>query len=338
MFEFEDDFEYLDDYHSTGVDLDDFTINRDTDCPKFCYSGSDKCCGFSTSHWGTLCRSGKAQSPINLPLCKTTQGAGSPPSPPLSIDGDLYKGKFSLTNDGTAAVLHFLDTKTVNISGAGTYVLDHLRFHWAANEASGGGSEHCFKRVSGGGCARETMELQLIHYRADKKDFQSAVESGQRHAVLAISMLLRAPSGGGKSSSEDDANNPLLPVLNPVVKHLEEILNYGESATVKHTFDLTSWFSVPNQVASYFGSLTVPMCKQVVRWYVLQTPMPIKAQDVAPFRMLKQANGQPLLENRRPMQKRNKREVMCYQLKFKNIPATAEVRNPFMDFNTNFNF
>jgi len=57
--------------------------------------------------------------------------------------------------------------------------------------------------------------------------------------------------------------------------------------------------------------------------------MTIKAQDVAPFRMLlKQANGQQLLDIRRPMQKRNKREVQCYQLKVKNIPATAEVRDP----------
>ncbi len=44
------------------------------------------------------------------------------------------------------------------------------------------------------------------------------------------------------------------------------------------------------------------------------------AQDVAPSRMLKQANGQPLLEN--------KRDLQCYQLKVKNIPAAAQVRDP----------
>ncbi len=54
----------------------------------------------------------------------------------------------------------------------------------------------------------------------------------------------------------------------------------------------------------------------------------LRTQDVYSLRMLKHSNGQPLLENKRTMQKKNKRDVPCYQLKVKNIPAKVQVRDP----------
>lgn len=292
-------------------EADEFISNLEKDeCSdsSYCYSTSNKCCGYKSPQWGSTCRSGKLQSPINLPSC-TKDNMST-----LTMDGDQYKGRFSMYNNGGTVMIQFMEgePRTVEISKIGAYNLNHIEFHWGKHNQSG--TEHCIKKSGEDSCTGETMEVQLVHYKADKENMEEAISSTKKNAVLIISLLLRA------TNVTTDSN--IHPVLSSVTKQMMEIEEYGNNVTAKNTLDLSPWLSLPSAASMYYGSFTSPRCQQVVRWLVLHTPIPVKHADVEPFRLIRQINGKPLLKNRRPSQKRNGRDVSCFQLKVSNLSTS----------------
>merc|ERR1712072_998395 len=65
-------------------------------------------------------------------------------------------------------------------------------------------------------------------------------------------------------------------------------------------------------IANYDGSLTTPTCNEAVRWILFKEPIPISASQMEAFRALKDNADMPMVDNYRPPQPLNGREVNFY--------------------------
>ena len=63
---------------------------------------------------------------------------------------------------------------------------------------------------------------------------------------------------------------------------------------------------------SYEGSLTTPGCDEVVQWVLYSNPLSISSRQLAVFRTILDHNGNPLLQNFRPVQPLNGRTVVLH--------------------------
>ena len=63
---------------------------------------------------------------------------------------------------------------------------------------------------------------------------------------------------------------------------------------------------------SYEGSLTTPGCDEVVQWVLYSNPLNISSRQLAVFRTILDHNGNPLLQNFRPVQPLNGRTVVLH--------------------------
>lgn len=63
------------------------------------------------------------------------------------------------------------------------------------------------------------------------------------------------------------------------------------------------------RVLTYPGSLTTPGCAEIVTWMVAVNPVKISIHDLASLRNLRDEEGNPILNNVRPLQKLNGRVV-----------------------------
>jgi len=63
------------------------------------------------------------------------------------------------------------------------------------------------------------------------------------------------------------------------------------------------------EYANYDGSLTTPTCNEAVRWILFKEPILISARQMEAFRALKDNADKPMVDNYRPPQPLNGREV-----------------------------
>ena len=64
--------------------------------------------------------------------------------------------------------------------------------------------------------------------------------------------------------------------------------------------------------STYSGSLTTPGCMEIVNWINFLQPIPISSAQLAKFRMLKDGSNEDIVDNFRPVQPLNGREVVFY--------------------------
>lgn len=101
---------------------------------------------------------------------------------------------------------------------------------------------------------------------------------------------------------------------------MDNVINYNnffESNAVifslRDLFQDQSW-----EMYTYQGSLTTPPCYESVTWLLLTQPLKINGADLAKLRMIKDATGNPLKANGRPLQSPNGRSFslanaqLCY--------------------------
>jgi len=80
-----------------------------------------------------------------------------------------------------------------------------------------------------------------------------------------------------------------------------------ETAAVSHDdvmVDIAALLPNTGRYYHYKGSLTTPPCSEGVRWFVLQTPISVSAEQIAKFQ-------QAVTPNARPLQPTNKRLVVA---------------------------
>lgn len=68
-----------------------------------------------------------------------------------------------------------------------------------------------------------------------------------------------------------------------------------------------------NQYFRYEGSLTTPTCDEAVMWTVLTEPVPVTLSQIERFKSTKDADGEQLTHNYRPVKRLNSRPLIYVQ-------------------------
>ena len=108
--------------------------------------------------------------------------------------------------------------------------------------------------------------------------------------------------------------------IDPLVEGLEHIMNtddkYDMAGSAFKITDLIgdSISSSSTGYSSYSGSLTTPGCMEIVNWINFLQPIKISSDQLAKFRMLKDAKDNDVVDNFRPPQPLNNRTVTFYNI------------------------
>ncbi|KAA0193003.1 carbonic anhydrase alpha, 9-like [Hyalella azteca] len=223
---------------------------------------------------------GYRQSPINIPTRETSwKWLGT--LLPLKFSGyDVEPTSMTAENNfHTLSVTPAYLRKPRIFSGglSSPYELLNFHFHWGSDETKG--SEHTINTV------QYPLELHLVH-KLVGQTVDDALETSQGLAVLGIFFEL---------SSTD---NPALTRLLNITSKLTTENNY--TANVPKPNALSSL--LPDDLSSYYryeGSLTTPVCREVVVWTVFKQPLPVSKSQLEKLRSLKDINGEPVQDNYR---------------------------------------
>merc|ERR1712158_337394 len=279
----------------------------------WCYEGN---CG--PEFWGTNFEgcAGESQSPIDVEWPEDSLANAQPGQ--LTFEGydrlragelrsagaedGLGKDRLAngdVSNNGHSAVLGVVHedesdgimTGSPDVLGEGqSYQMLQLHFHWGADDSRG--SEHT---ING---EEFPMEMHIVHKKVG----------------LILEEALATPDGLAvvgqmfEISAEDNE------VLTPLIESLANIEDFDAK------FDMTDsplkvedlLPSPDGEYANYDGSLTTPTCNEAVRWILFKEPIPISASQMEAFRALKDNADMPMVDNYRPPQPLNGREVNFY--------------------------
>ncbi|NXG98525.1 CAH4 anhydrase, partial [Loxia leucoptera] len=241
------------------------------------------------------CR-GERQSPVNI---VTRNVVYEKSLKPLSFEGYDVKGsaQWNLENNGHTVKVA-LDASP-KIGGGGLerkYKAVEFHFHWGVlseQQIVSPGSEHS---IDG---EKYPMELHIVHIREDASDMTEAKKTPDGLAVLAFFV---------KADKEENKNYETL------LSELKNIKYKGQSAKVD-PLPLSSLLPPEEDLERYFryqGSLTTPDCYQGVIWTIFETPVQLSLLQLSQFAALHfdGKNSTPMLENFRPAQPLNGREVL----------------------------
>ncbi|OQR71310.1 carbonic anhydrase 7-like [Tropilaelaps mercedesae] len=206
---------------------------------------------------------------------------------PLELRGhDKVTPNIIVINNGHTIQLNSKDWSQ-RLSGgplSGEYKLLQMHFHWGKDSYRG--SEHT---VNG---KRYPIELHMVHVATNstngKLDYPGAI------AVLGIFFDVT------KGSS------------NMGVQKIARLIKGMET---DQKLDMTSELS-PSMLQpsikdffTYEGSLTTPPCSQIVTWLVAREPLKITETELGAFRSTLFVDRNPMVDNFRPVQPLNSREV-----------------------------
>ncbi|XP_018017103.1 carbonic anhydrase-like isoform X2 [Hyalella azteca] len=232
------------------------------------------------------CR-GSRQSPINL----------DPSSSPAREFEPFFFLRYqqipdaeSITNTGHSVEVKLISRNLPEVSGGNlgaTYKFDQYHLHWGAEDSRG--SEHTIDNF------RFPMELHLVHHNTKYASFNASLEHRDGVAVLGVLFVI------------SELDNPL---LQPLIDHLMSITEAGQEDIAVDLYPLASL--LPRDLSRFYryhGSLTTPMCNEVVTWTIFDDYVPVSDAQMARLRSLMDTEGDPLLNNFRPNQLLNGRTV-----------------------------
>lgn len=215
------------------------------------------------------CKTGKTQSPIDIPGSGNVEGSPFEGFTFKGYDKDLKSP--SMSNTGTTAKMYSKDDPKPSMNGGNLgseYSFAQLHFHWGSDKDQG--SEHTFAGK------KYPMELHLVHFNSSLgKDLTAAITKGNGSAsTLAVLGIMY------KIQTDDN------PTLKPIIDGL------GKIKSIKAKTDLTAFpleKLLPSNINSFYryqGGLTTPGCNQIVRWTVFKDPVGISEAQLAKFRTL----------------------------------------------------
>lgn len=187
-----------------------------------------------------------------------------------SRDGTLFNAANTVRFSPTVA------TTTTN-TPFGEYTLQQFHFHWGGSDAVG--SEHLVEGKAYSG------ELHFVHRGT------SAANAGDAYAVVGV--LLEA------DGSLQLAGSPWEFML-PVAR--------GSNASVSGIV-YSDFLPTERGYYHYQGSLTTPLCNEVVLWFLLEEPVRAPAELFRRLRRVEGEDGAPLANNFRAVQPLNGRVV-----------------------------
>jgi carbonic anhydrase len=260
---------------------------------------------------------GKRQSPININnqdvKLETDVNDLNFPRYDLDWPGVIHNNGHVLQFDPDTTPSGATDVPRVNKGmleqGAGNYYnYDFLQahFHWGSH--SGQGSEHRIDDVE------YPMELHIVHtntrHGADTSaavDPEECFQNGAYCGLAVVGILFHVGS----------ENNT---VLDPFVEAALEIgaeatyadqnaVSVAKTIKLKDFIDLVAMDNNGPAYYYYKGSLTTPECNEVVNWIVMENTISISEYQLEAFRLLKYADGAPMVDNYRHPQPVNNRVV-----------------------------
>ncbi|XP_045031854.1 putative carbonic anhydrase 3 isoform X2 [Daphnia magna] len=231
---------------------------------------------------------GKHQSPINIDPRKVLVVN----YPKLSFG--FYDKVFpeTVTNNGHTVTLQ-IDTREENnylpyIENGGLldrYVFYQLHFHWGSKNHKG--SEH---RIAN---KRFPAELHMVHFSQKYDNFTEASKHSDGLAVLAVLIEMEKRDN----------------IAFRHIEHFDEIsrpsANRGNSSVSNLTNPVALEDLIPDNPFTFYrynGSLTTPLCNEVVIWTVFDTPIALSERQMNEFRNLFDEEGHHLTDNFRPVQ------------------------------------
>lgn len=252
-------------------------------------------------HWqnlssGALC-AGKKQSPIDIVTADVVADPNLPEFNFENYEDATMKGRWSIQNNGHS-VMVIMDHTNYKLSGGGlndTYILHHFHLHWGSTSEQG--SEHT---VNG---KKYPMEIHFVHYNSKYGNLTNAIDkTPDGLAVLGFFFEV------DNSASLQYSKSGFLTLLPSVGK--------SGASNVLPALHLKSVMA--NNVKSfyrYMGSLTTPGCFESVVWTVFEDTIKITEQELNVFRDslkfegINEAEGDPMVDNYRPVVPLNGRVV-----------------------------
>ena len=244
---------------------------------------------FDQQAWGDLsavCTTGMRQSPIRI-------NSSNVPTGESLIDLGLFNWDMEregiLENNCGHTVEFIPETGPIAVTEThqGTYLLEQFHFHWGYKNSVG--SEHI---VDG---QPDSAEIHFVHKRSE----------GPADAGNAIVIAVRAISD---DDDDDDVEIECDDEDSSVWNQLD-ILAVRKFESETKTFVNFNDF-LPDDLSYYYyeGSLTTPLCNEIVQWFVLQETINIPNCILNQLRMVERnSEGALLTFNHRTPQNLNGR-------------------------------
>lgn len=278
-------------------------------------------------NWSSIPNSqcgGASQSPINLLWNKERNSDGSYThvfinSSMRPIDFNSYDSiptsPWNIENTGHTIVLSATFSSAPTISGGplqGTYTFAEVHFHWGFEENPG--SQHLVDY------RQMPAEMHFFHFHSSYANLSSAIDSNANGAVAIVSSFIDVMDKDRDGS--DFRNYALETLFNSMinVKYRYQTTSLA-SSSLKLRDMLSDSESFHEDYAHYTGSLTTPLCNEVVSWIVLSHRISIssaqlrllntqiletESDDLAGFQY---GFDSTLINNFRPIQALNGRKI-----------------------------
>jgi len=175
------------------------------------------------------------------------------------------------------------------------YQLAQIHFHWGSN--AGQGSEHTIQGK------QSALEMHMVHLN---RQYETTDAGNHPDGYLVVGVLFDegnkpAPKGLGKSFK----------------KYLDMSKNYAsnKAPVMNAKFNIADILDLSNVVESHYqynGSLTTPGCNQAVTWVLATKVLGVTPPALKALRQLRTTEGEPLVNNFRPVQDLNGRVITLY--------------------------
>ncbi|KAM4545620.1 carbonic anhydrase 4a [Odontesthes bonariensis] len=229
---------------------------------------------------------GTKQSPINIVTRKTIKNENLTP-----LQFSNYQQTFisSIKNNGHSVQVEIPHLST--ISGGdlpATYKAVQFHLHWG--NKGGPGSEHT---IDG---EQYPMELHIVHMKTQYISLTTALRDKEGVAVLGF-FFERSNSANRKYDA--------------ITTSMQSIKAPNGNMTLP-SISLAQLIPSEQNMTSYYrykGSLTTPGCTEAVIWTVFENPIPLSLDQLKAFSELQFHDGKPMVDNFRPVQPLNGRNV-----------------------------
>lgn len=273
------------------------------------YTGED-----DPAHWYNhyvMCSGGK-QSPIDIdPTGATPQNF----APLYAANYDTRDKTMTAINNGHTVMItlpkNMSEVRLPYIKDGGLtnqFIFSQAHFHWGLDSSRG--SEHTIRKKS------YAAEIHFVHFNKKYGSMGNATSHPDGLAVLGVFVE--------KSDKENPAFKPLTNALDKMDAEVHE-------APIDKDFSLREL--LPNSMAKFYrysGSLTTPACDEIVTWTVFDEAVSMSEKQLEMFRKQKTDDGDQLVNNYRPPQPLQGRNVYVRSGSAKMAASLALVLVPIL--------
>ncbi|KAM9318728.1 carbonic anhydrase 4b [Pholidichthys leucotaenia] len=251
-------------------------------------TGAEECLTDVPELWGTVSQdcNGRSQSPVNIVTRKALLDGGLTK---FHLTGYQETFDGQLINTGHSVQINL--PASISIEGGNlneAYKAVQLHLHWGTE--GGRGSEHT---IDG---EHFPMEMHIVHMKETYTSLSEAVNDQEGLAVLGF-VFEESESANTKY---DRLINALVNI--PMPTNSTPLTGVSLDMLIPSQSNMTKYFR-------YYGSLTTPGCDEAVVWTLFENTIPLSKNQLTAFNQLLFADGKKMVDNYRPVQPLNGRQV-----------------------------